>query len=731
MSTFLAQVGRFSARHRVMVIGAWLVIFAALIGALVVGTANGSADEATTSIPDSPASQALERMNDEFPNTEAAGSTLQLVFQPSDGTVSDPAVAAAIAGVLSDAADLPGVETVTDPFNPARPYVSADQSIAVATLTYGDLSDVDQVTFYDAALELQADSASDLGVELGGNLVPLGAPAPGIGEGAGVLIAFLVLILTFGSMLAAGVNLLIAVFGVGVSMVGVIAYGLFFPIGENAIILAAMLGLAVGIDYTLFILSRFRIELRGGKSVEDAVARASGTAGTAVVFAGLTVIVALVALLVANLSFITEMGVAAAAAVAVSVLLALTLLPAIMRTLGTRALSKKQRNDLANGIVWREGAVQKHGLMRGWGSFVVNRPIISVVAGVLILVVVALPFFSMKTAFNVPGGADPGSTERTAYNLIVDEFGGIQSPLIVLAEGDDIAAQAAGIEADLAALDAAQMVVPAEISADGTMARIVVIPEGGPIDDTTKEMVHAIRADADAVTGVHLDVTGETAIGIDQDAALMSALIKYIVVIVVISMLLLIVMFRSLLIPLIATLGYLLSVGASFGASTAVFQWGWLDPLIAAPQGDPMLSLLPLLLVGVLFGLAMDYQVFLVSRIKEMHDTGMAPKQAIREGFARSAPVLVAAATIMTVVFGGFATGTFAIGASIAFGLMVGVLADAFIVRLVLMPAMLSLLGESAWWLPQWLDRIIPNIDTEGHALDAAPVAEKPVLVTV
>ncbi|PXA70061.1 MMPL family transporter [Cryobacterium arcticum] len=731
MSTFLARVGRFSARHRLVVIGAWLLIFATLIGALVIGTNTGSKDAAAVSIPDSPASQALERMNDEFPAAETTGSTLQLVFQPSGSDVSDPVVAAEIAAVLSDAAALPGVESVTDPFDPARPYVSADRSIAVATLTYGEVAEDDQVAYYDAALDLQSDASADLGVQLGGNLVPLGAPAPGIGEGAGVVIAFLVLILTFGSMLAAGVNLLIAVFGVGVGLVGVLAYGAFFPIDDNSIILAAMLGLAVGIDYTLFILSRFRIELRGGKSVEDAVARASGTAGTAVVFAGLTVIVALVALLVANISVITQMGFAAAAAVAICVLLALTLLPAIMRTMGTRALSRKQRRDLEAGVIWQEGAVQKHGLLRGWGSFVVNRPLISVVAGVLILAVVALPMLSMKTAFSVPGGSDPSSTERTAYNLIVDEFGGSQSPLIVLAEGDNIATQTAGVEADLAALDGAQMVVPAEISADGTMARIILIPEGSPIDEQTKDLVHSIRDDADSVAGVHLEVTGETAIGIDQDAALMSALIKYIIVIVVISVLLLIVMFRSLLIPLIATLGYLLSVGASFGASTAVFQWGWLDPLIAAPQGDPMLSLLPLLLVGVLFGLAMDYQVFLVSRMKEMHDKGMAPKQAIREGFARSGPVLVAAATIMTVVFGGFATGTFAVGASIAFGLMVGVLADAFIVRLVLMPAMLSLLGEAAWWMPAWLDRIIPDIDTEGHALADAPSAEKPVLANV
>ena len=722
MSTFLARVGRFSARHRLVVISAWLVIFAGLIATLVVGTGSGSPGEASTDVPDSPASQALDRMNREFPASSPSGDSLQLVFHPKGGDVT--AERAGIEAVLADAARLPGVQTVTDPFDAQRPYVSADGTLAVATLSYIDVAADDQAGFYDAALRLQEDAPKALGTELGGNLVPLGAPAPGIGEGVGVVIAFIVLILTFGSLLAAGVNLLIAVFGVVVSLVGVLAYGSLFPIGENSIILASMLGLAVGIDYSLFILSRFRTELRGGASVENAVARATGTAGTAVVFAGLTVVVALVALVVANLGFITEMGVAAAAAVAVAVLLALTLLPVLMRTMGARALSKKQRADLAAGRIWTEDAAQKRGVLRAWGTFVVGRPVVSLLAGVLVLVVVALPMLSMKTAFSVPGGSDPSTTERTAYDLIVDEFGGTQSPLIVLAEGDDVATKTAAIGNDLAGLDGALRVMPAEMSADGDMARIVVVPEGDPIDQRTKDLVHSIRDGSVDVSGVRLEVTGETAIGIDQDAALMSALIRYIIVIVAISLMLLVVMFRSLVIPIVATLGYLLSVGASFGASTAVFQWGWLDPVIAAPQGDPMLSLLPLLLVGVLFGLAMDYQVFLVSRIKEMHDGGMSPQRAIREGFARSGPVLVAAATIMTVVFGGFATGTFAIGASIAFGLMVGVLADAFIVRLVLMPAVLSLLGESAWWLPAWLDRVIPHIDTEGHSLDARPEPE-------
>ncbi|MFF1530847.1 MMPL family transporter [Cellulomonas sp. NPDC058312] len=724
MSTFLSRVGRFSARHRLVVVVAWLAVFAALAGILAV---NGSGESAQETIPGSRATQALDRMDDAFPAAEQTGDTLQLVVAPTDAPVTDPAVVAQVEALLAQAAQLPGVESVSDPYDTAQPFVSPDQEVAVATLTYGALSETGQEDAYAAALAFQQDAPADLGVELGGNLVPLGAPDPGIGEGVGVLVAFLVLMLTFGSLLAAGANLVIAVFGVGVGVVGVLAYGSLTPIGENSIILASMLGLAVGIDYSLFILSRFRTELRGGRSVEDAIARAAGTAGTAVVFAGLTVIVALVALLVAGIGFVTEMGVAGAFGVLVAVALSLTLLPVLMRSLGHRALSRRHRRDLAEGRTWHEGDHARRGFLAAWGSAVVRRPVLAVLAAVGVLLVVASPMLSMKTAFSIPGGTDPQSTERAAYDRVVDEFGGIQSPLIVLAEGDDVADATATVEARLADLPGVARVLPAEVAASGDLARVTVIPTGGPIDDSTTELVHLLRADADAVAGVHLEVTGETAVGVDQTAALNTALVKYLVVIVLISLALLVLLFRSLLIPVVATLGYLLSVGASFGASTAVFQWGWLPQLINAPQGDPMMSLLPILLVGVLFGLAMDYQVFLVSRIQEMHHRGLAPKQAVLEGFSRSAPVLVAAATIMTVVFAGFATSTFSVAASIAFGLMVGVLADAFVVRMVLMPALLSLLGRSAWWIPAWLDKALPHVDTEGHALeatDATPARE-------
>ena len=722
MSTFLAQLGRFSATHRLVVVLTWVVVFAGLTGVLA---ANGSGESAAQTIPDSRASQALEEMGEHFPGDGAAGdpardASLQLVFHPDASTVTDPAVEAQIAQVLTDAASLPGVESVSDPFDTARPFVSPDGELAVSTLTYGTLDEEQQEEYYDAALALRDSAPADLGVELGGNLVPIGAPETGIGELLGVVMAFVVLLLTFGTLRAAGANLLVAVVGVGVGLVGVLAYGSIWPIGENSIILASMLGLAVGIDYSLFILSRFRNELRAGRSVLDAVATATGTAGTAVVFAGLTVIVALVALVVANIGFITEMGIAAAFAVLVAVVLALTLLPVLMRTTGLKTLSKKHRAELAAGHVRAESEHPTKGFLVRWGHGVVTHPVPALLAGVLVLVVVALPTLSMKTAFSIPGGSDPESTERTAYDLVVDELGGVQSPIIVLAEGDDVATHTPEVEAELATLPGVAQVVPAEINAEGDYARITVIPTGGPIDDSTTELVHTLRDGADSIPGVHLEVTGEAAIGIDQTEALNQALITYVIVIVLISLALLVLMFRSLLVPFLATAGYLLSVLASFGASVAVFQWGWEFPLIQAPQGDPMMSLLPILLVGVLFGLAMDYQVFLVSRIKEMHDNGLDAKAAIREGFARSAPVLVAAASIMTVVFAGFASSTFNVAASIAFGLMVGVVADAFVVRLVLMPALLSLFGESAWWLPRWLDRILPTIDTEGHALEHA-----------
>ncbi|MGG7100097.1 MMPL family transporter [Rhodococcus sp. 24CO] len=728
MPLVLAWIGRFSARHRLLVVLAWLLALFALAGVLVSG---GSSEEsASASIPDTRASQAMAVMNQKFPSTgqpERAPGTVQLVMQTTGGaSVTHTDVRNQIDGLLDSASTVADVVTVSDPFDPSNPFVSADTTTAVSTVTFAAMDEDQQHAAYDAILAVADSAPNTLVAEVGGQLFEPATSVGGIGEIAGVLVAFVVLFLTFGSLLAAGANMLVALSGVAVGTLGVLAYGTISPIEPTTITLGTMLGLAVGIDYSLFILTRFRAELRDGHSIEKAVGRAVGTAGTAVVFAGLTVIIALAGLRVVGISFITDMGMGGAFGVLVAVLMSLTLLPVLMRTLGLRALPRKERHLVAAvPAVASTAADEKrrsNAFFAAWVGFLVRRPVFSIVAGIGVLLIVAIPMLGMKTAQNVPGGLDPSSTQRHAYDLIVEEFGGIQSPLMVIAEGDN-ATNAAAVQEQLAELDGVQSVDPGVISADGTAAMFRLVPTAGPIDESTENLVNDIRDRADMAPGVHLEVTGETAIGIDMDAALHQALIKYVVVIVLLSFVLLTIMFRSLLVPLIATLGYLLSVGAAFGGSVAVFQWGWLDAIIPAPQGDPMLSVLPIILVGVLFGLAMDYQVFLVSRIQEMHSRGMSPKDAVISGFKTSGPVLVAAAAIMVFVFAGFATSTMAVAASIAFGLVVGVLADAFIVRMILMPTMLALLGKSAWWLPRWLDKIIPDLDIEGRALDAHPDA--------
>ena len=701
-----------ASRHRLIVTAAWLLVFAAL--AAVSATSSSTASTGDGDLPATPATSALTLVHEKFPAMNAApAKTLQLVLQTRGAAkVTDPASAAAITGILAQAKDIPQVSAVS------APDISADHTTALATLSFQGLTDANQQAVYTNVLHLADTARTQFTAEVGGELFAPAVPAFGAGELLGVLFAFVVLLLTLGSLVAAGANLLVAFLGVGVGTLGVLAYGTITPIQPSTSTLATMLGLAVGIDYSLFILTRFRTELRASRSVEDAIARATGTAGTAVVFAGLTVIIALAGLSVVGISSIRDMGLAGAFGVLVAVLMALTLLPVLLRTIGRRALSRRERR---RPVLLRAPESNPRPTVLGrWAALVVRRPLVSVVSAIVAIAIIAVPLLSMRTAASIPGGDDPNSTERHGYDLIVDQFGGVQSPLLVLATGQHVTGELSAVESELSGLPGVLAVRTGATTPSGDAALITVVPTGSPIDDATKGLVTDIRDRAGRVPGIQLAVTGETAIGIDSDAQLHSALIEYLIVIVALSLLLLMVLFRSLLIPLIATLGYLLSVGAAFGASVAVFQWGWLGGIMSAPTGDPMLSILPIILVGVLFGLAMDYQVFLGSRIRESYRAGEAPQQAVLSGFRKSAPVVVAAAAIMAFVFAGFASSPMAVAASIATGLVVGVLVDAFLVRMVIMPALLSLLGRAAWWLPKWLDRILPQLDTEGHGLSAA-----------
>lgn len=719
MPNVLAAIGRFSARHRSIIIAAWVLIFAVFTG---ITATSSDMSGSTGGMPATSAANALATVQQKFPdmNSNPDKKTLQLVIEThGSAKVTDADTKAAIDSTLTQAEALPHVKSVSDPYNVQRPFISKDGTTVVSTLEFTGITDDNAAETYEKVVGFAQDQGSQFTTQVGGAIAKDSYAAFGPGEAAGILIAFLVLLITFGSLVAAGANMLVAISGVAIGTIGVVAWSAVHPIDSTTITLPSMLGLAVGIDYSLFILTRFRAELRAGRTVDDAVSRATGTAGTAVIFAGLTVIIALVGLWITNIPAIRDMGLAGAFAVIVAVLMSLTLLPVLMKSLGLKALSRKDRRKLLDGQI-QETELTRRSFVGGWSKAVTRRPLPMLLGAVAVLAILAVPFMSMKTAANIPGGSSPDSTQRHAYNLIVDKFGGVQSPLMVLAEGDNISGRIKTIETELTGLDHVAAVIPGAVDRAGDAALITVIPAGGPIDEGTKELVQNIRDDASSISGVHLEVTGETAIGLDATALMTQALIKYVAVIVVLSFLLMMVMFRSLLVPLFATAGYLLSLGAAFGALTAVFQWGWLKGIIQAPQGDPMMSLLPIILVGVLFGLAMDYQVFLVSRIREEYVGGRSPKDAIMTGFRKSGPVLIAAALIMGFVFGGFASSTMTFAAETAFGLLVGVLADAFLVRMIIMPALLSLAGHGAWWLPGWLDKILPNLDTEGHGLGDA-----------
>jgi len=641
-----------------------------------------------------------------------------------DGTLTADAQRAAIEKAVAQLRTAPQVAQVTDPYQSRA--VSADQRTAYATVTYSvgqpDVTGAARDALFAAGHSVES---AGVGVQFGGTAVQ-GNPAGGATEGIGVVVAALVLLITFGSMLAAGLPLLTALLGVGVGMAGIqIATG-FFDLSSSTSALAVMLGLAVGIDYALFIVSRYRHELAQGHEGEDAAGRAVGTAGSAVVFAGLTVVIALAALTVAGIPFLAAMGLAAAGTVAVAVLITLTLLPALLGFVGRRVLAKKHR--AAPARAHHAGAP----FGERWARGVLRHRVTALLLSLGLIAVVAIPLTQLRLALPDDSTAAPDSTQRHAYDQLAEGFGaGFNGPLIVVVEASAGRAAAAAAEAQRTITGLADVVTvttPVPNQA-GDTALLTVIPKSGPTDAATKDLVAAIRdheATFTAATGATLAVTGATALNIDVSSKLTGALVPYLAVVVGLAFILLMLVFRSVLVPLKATMGFLLSVGATFGAVVAVFQWGWLAGLLGIESTGPIISIMPIFLIGILFGLAMDYEVFLVTRAREEYVHGASPDEAIISGMRYGARVVTAAALIMMSVFAGFILADDAIIKSIGFALAFGVAVDAFIVRMTIVPAVLSLLGRSAWWLPRWLDRLLPNVDVEGEQLTKKLAGEPP-----
>ncbi len=564
---------------------------------------------------------------------------------------------------------------------------------AVATISRADLAGA------------QVDFSSDLSQGLPEVLGP--------GEIAGLVVAAVTLLVMLGTLVAAGLPILSALVGVGFGVMVTLALSGTIKMVSVTPVLGLMLGLAVGIDYSLFILNRHRRQLRAGVDLEESIGLANGTSGNAVVFAGATVMVALLALNITGIPFLGTMGLTAAVCIATAVVIAVTLTPALLRLIGPRLLPRRHRGT--------SGAGRHRQPLEPMSSL---RAVVTLVVGVAVLLALAVPALSMRLGLP-DGGTEPaGSTQNRAYVLAAEKFGpGANGPLLVVATlptpatGDDVLAQQVRVGTAVHGNGDVAAVAPVGQSTDGRVLAFQVVPKDGPNSVSTENLVRDLRTMSPLNDGTTLGVAGSASGNIDISEKLAAALPVYLAVVVGLSFLIMTVVFRSLLVPLTATLGFVMSLFAAFGGVVAIFQWGWLPGVFHAQPG-PILSFLPTLLVGILFGLAMDYQLFLVSGMREAHVHGASARAAVREGLHAGRVVVTAAAIIMTSVFAGFVFSNSSTIRPLGFGLAFGVLVDAFVVRMLLIPAVMHLAGDAAWWLPRWLDRILPDVDVEGAALE-------------
>ncbi|MGV8897521.1 MAG: MMPL family transporter [Rhodoglobus sp.] len=717
MATLLYRLGRFAYRRPWRILGVWLLL---IVGVLGGGIALGGQTQESFVIPGTESQDALDRLDAVFPSVAGASATAVVVAP--DGTSIDDEEAA-IDRLIIAISDVTGVDSALSPFSEyAGNAISSDGDLAIIRVQLvGSSADVTDATIADLKATAAVGESDGLRVEFGGQVFQDNSVGITITEVFGVLFAGVVLIITFGSLLAAGMPLISALIGVGIVMGAIMMLSAFTTVSSSAPLLALMIGLAVGIDYALFILSRHRTQLARGEDPEESAAMSVGTAGSAVVFAGLTVIIALLGLLVVGIPFLSVMGVGAAVAVLIAIGVATTLLPAFL------GLAKGRLAPKTGSRAWKranaEPDKQKSMGMR-WVKGVMKHPILATVGVIAILGTLAIPALSLD--LNLPdGGSEPaGSTQREAYDLVSEGFGaGYNGPLIVavdITQTTDILNDLESIADDLRALpdvDSVSQGIPDE---GLDTAILQVTPSSAPDAVATKELVQAIR-DLGPTIETRYDtpifVTGATAVGIDISNRLTNALVPFGLIVVGLSIVLLMAVFRSVLVPIKAALGFLLSVVASFGIVVAIFQWGWFSELLHVENPGPILSFMPIILMAVLFGLAMDYEVFLVSGMREEFVKTGDARHSVSTGFANGARVVTAAALIMFFVFFAFVPEGGGTIKGIALGLAVGIALDAFLVRMTLVPALMTLFGDAAWWMPRWLGRALPMLDIEGEAL--------------
>ncbi|HWV23221.1 MAG TPA: MMPL family transporter [Thermomicrobiales bacterium] len=721
----LARWGQLAATHPWRVIAVWVVIIA-ILAAVSVQFRGEYASEFT--IPNSETQNAIDLLAREFP--AAAGDSATIVFQ-SDTDITDASIQQQIDDVVAKAAELPGVVSTIGPDqNPMQ--ISPDGHIAYAQVTYGQAASEIPKEDIDELFALVDSSATDtLRVEVGGQVAQMGEfPELGNSEIIGIIVAMVILLVMFGSVIAMGLPIITALIGVGIGVLTV-------PLLANTFVMNAditdaflsMMGLGVGIDYALFILNRYRDGLQDGLSVPDAVANATNTAARSVSFAGITVAIGLLGLSVIRIPFVTGLGLTGATVVIASVLVAMFLMPAILGLVG-RGILRWRIPGLGNA---KEG---KESFWFKWAAFIQRRPGIISLVTIAALLLIAWPYTDINLNLSDAGNNPTSMHTRRAYDLMEQGFGpGANGPLLIVLENEQglDPDQMQAVANSLQQTPGVAAVTPPTPNEQGTTAILQIIPTTGPQDKATADLVTKLRDDvlpaATEGTGITDYVAGSTSATIDLSHKISDRMPLFFAVVIGLSVVVLIVVFRSLVVPIKAALTTLLSVGAAFGALVAVFQWGWFDSLLGVDSTGPIESFLPMILFGVLFGLSMDYEMFLLSRVHEEHTHGRNAKDAMRYGMGYSAKVVAAAGAIMAAVFLSFVLGDLRMLQEIGFGLGIAVVFDAFIVRLILVPAIMTVLDERAWWFPRWLDRITPRINVEGRPdlveeehLDATPV---------
>ena len=718
MSSYLYRIAHFAFRRRRLVLAIWL---AAAIAAIAIGVASGGKTNDNFTIPGTEAQNAANVLSAKLPAFSGAQSTI--VFATNGrAKVTDPAVKAAIETAMTKLKSVPQVSSVSGPFSGR--LVSKSGNVALGQVQWSaaatNVKDTNLNSVKNAMKPVQTD-----GVQVAYN----GSVYPGshqrvseLPELIGLIVAFFVLMVTFGAFAAAGMPILGAIIGVVSTLMGITAISSVLSIASASTTVALMLGLSCGIDYGLFILSRHRTNLLNGMTPEESVPLAMGTAGSSVVFAALTVIIALCGLTVIGIPFLSVMGLAAAASVAVALLIALTLLPAMLGFAGAKVATFARLPLLgarAERVARRSAADPGSSRGAGWARFVVRNRVPVLIGGIIMLGVLAIPATQLHLGLSSGASQSKGNTERIAYDLTSQGFGpGFNGPLLIVAQGVNSPSDTGQIAGALVKVPDVAQVTP--VVTQSGMSLIRVTPKSGPNDSATTKLVNTLRHDRAAIeghTGAHILVGGTTASNIDVSSKLSSALPIFLIVVIGLAFLLLTFAFRTIWVPITSVLGFLLSMVAALGAQVAMFQWGWGKHIFGITSA-PTLSFLPIIMLAIIFGLSSDYEVFVVSRIKEEYTKNGDARRAVQRGTGVSARVVTSAALIMFSIFASFMLTNDPTTKAIGFSFAIGVFLDAFVVRLTLIPAMMAMIGSKVWYHPAWFAKYVPDPDIEGQRLD-------------